>query len=94
MLPVALALIGMRIRYWKATKLSSVLLFLLYGCAIGSIGTPSGGGRNAIMIGYLVSLVAEIYLDWVENINVNSRNSYCEFNIVEDFYVQKLWILL
>ena len=31
-----------------------MLLFsIAYGCAIGSIGTPSGGGRNVIMIGYL-----------------------------------------
>ena len=70
MLPVALALIrnaGLETR--KATKLSSVLLFsIAYGCAIGSIGTPSGGGRNVIMIGYLSEFgMAEIsYLEWMK----------------------------
>tara|TARA_Y100000590_G_scaffold403292_1_gene489851 strand:- start:22382 stop:23797 length:1416 start_codon:yes stop_codon:yes gene_type:complete len=70
MLPVALALIrnaGMDTR--KATKLSTILLFsIAYGCAIGSIGTPSGGGRNVIMIGYLSDFgIAEIsYLDWMK----------------------------
>ena len=70
MLPVALALIrnaGMDTT--KATKLSTILLFsIAYGCAIGSIGTPSGGGRNVIMIGYLSDFgIAEIsYLDWMK----------------------------
>ena len=70
MLPVALALIrNAGLDTGKATKLSSVLLFsIAYGCAIGSIGTPSGGGRNAIMIGYLAEFgMAEIsYLDWIK----------------------------
>ena len=70
MLPVALALIrNSGLDTGKATKLSSVLLFsIAYGCAIGSIGTPSGGGRNAIMIGYLSEFgMAEIsYLDWIK----------------------------
>ena len=70
MLPVALALIrnaGLETR--KATKLSSVLLFsIAYGCAVGSIGTPSGGGRNVIMIGYLAEFgMGKIsYLDWIK----------------------------
>ena len=70
MLPVALALIrNAGLDTGKATKLSSVLLFsIAYGCAISSIGTPSGGGRNAIMIGYLAEFgMAEIsYLDWIK----------------------------
>lgn len=70
MLPVALTLIrnaGLKLN--KATNLSTLLLFsIAYGCAIGSIGTPSGGGRNVIMIGYLSEFgMAKIsYLDWMK----------------------------
>ena len=70
MLPVALALIrntGLSTK--KATNLSTLLLFsIAYGCSIGSIGTPSGGGRNVIMIGYLAEFgMAHIsYLDWMK----------------------------
>ena len=70
MLPVALSLIrnsGMDTN--KPSKLSSLLLFsIAYGCAIGSIGTPSGGGRNVIMIGYLSEFgLANIsYLEWMK----------------------------
>ena len=55
MLPVALSLIkNAGLPLDKSTRLSSLLLFsIAYGCAMGSIGTPSGGGRNVIMIGYL-----------------------------------------
>jgi len=70
MLPVALALIrNAGVGTGKATKLSTLLLFsIAYGCAIGSIGTPSGGGRNVIMIGYLSDFgLAKIsYLDWMK----------------------------
>ena len=56
MLPVALSLIknaGMN-KIRASSNLSTILLFsIAYGAAIGSVGTPSGGGRNAIMIGYL-----------------------------------------
>ncbi|NOZ74209.1 MAG: DASS family sodium-coupled anion symporter [FCB group bacterium] len=54
MLPIAMTLI----RYTKADKeqvrnLSALLLFsIAYGSIIGSIGTPSGGARNAIMLIY------------------------------------------
>ena len=70
MLPVALALIrntGLNTK--KATNLSTLLLFsIAYGCSIGSIGTPSGGGRNVIMIGYLAEFgMGHIsYLDWMK----------------------------
>lgn len=55
MLPIGMSLI----RYTskeveKVRGLSSILLFsIAYGALIGSIGTPSGGGRNAIMMNYL-----------------------------------------
>lgn len=70
MLPVALALIrNAGLDTNKATRLSTLLLFsIAYGCAIGSIGSPSGGGRNVIMIGYLSEFgLAELsYLDWMK----------------------------
>lgn len=70
MLPVALALIkNSGVRTDRSTNLSSALLFsIVYGCAIGSIGTPSGGGRNVIMIGYLseFEMGTISYLDWMK----------------------------
>ena len=70
MLPVALALIrNAGLSTNKATKLSTLLLFsIAYGCAIGSIGTPSGGGRNVIMIGYIseFGMGTISYLDWMK----------------------------
>ena len=70
MLPVALTLIQNTSDDQKTIDhLSSILLFsIAYGCAIGSIGTPSGGGRNVIMIGYIseFGLGNISYLDWIE----------------------------
>lgn len=70
MMPVGLTLIRNTILEGdKNKKLSALLLFsIAYGSAIGSIGTPSGGGRNVIMIGYLEQFgVAEItYLTWMK----------------------------
>jgi sodium-dependent dicarboxylate transporter 2/3/5 len=37
----------------KVRNLAAALLFsIAYGCSVSGIGTPSGGARNAIMIGY------------------------------------------
>ncbi len=54
MLPVAVILITLTSEDPKDVKgLAAVLLFsIAYGCSIAGIGTPSGGARNAIMIGY------------------------------------------
>ncbi len=54
MLPVALTLISLVSKDRKQVRgLAAVLLFsIAYGCSIASIATPSGGARNAIMIGY------------------------------------------
>ena len=54
MLPVAIILITLTSEDPKDVKgLAAVLLFsIAYGCSIAGIGTPSGGARNAIMIGY------------------------------------------
>ena len=52
----------------KVRQLTTLILFsIAYGSAMGSIGTPSGGGRNVIMIGYLSQFgIAEIsYLQWM-----------------------------
>ncbi len=54
MLPVALTLISLTSDDPKKVRnLAAVLLFsIAYGCSIAGIGTPSGGARNAIMVGY------------------------------------------
>ncbi len=54
MLPVAIILITLTSEDPKKVRgLAAVLLFsIAYGCSIAGIGTPSGGARNAIMIGY------------------------------------------
>ena len=54
MLPVGITLITLTSDNPKKVRnLAAVLLFSIsYGCSIASIGTPSGGARNAIMIGY------------------------------------------
>ncbi|MGQ0485859.1 MAG: SLC13 family permease [Hyphomicrobiales bacterium] len=54
MLPVGVTLISLTSSDAKKVKnLAAVLLLSIsYGSAIAGIGTPSGGARNAIMIGY------------------------------------------
>ena len=54
MLPVAIILITLTSDDPDKVKgLAAVLLFAIaYGCSIAGIGTPSGGARNAIMVGY------------------------------------------
>ena len=54
MLPVAITLITLTSNDARQVRgLAAVLLFsVCYGCSIAGIGTPSGGARNAIMVGY------------------------------------------
>ncbi|NQV38688.1 MAG: DASS family sodium-coupled anion symporter [Candidatus Marinimicrobia bacterium] len=54
MLPIGLTLIRFTSEdKEQTTQLSALILFsIAYGCLIGSIGTPSGGGRNVIMMIY------------------------------------------
>ncbi len=54
MLPVAITLITLTSENARDVRnLAAVLLFSIsYGCSVAGIGTPSGGARNAIMIGY------------------------------------------
>jgi sodium-dependent dicarboxylate transporter 2/3/5 len=68
MLPIGMTLIHFTSENDKKVQnLSAVLLFsIAYGCLVGSIGTPSGGGRNVIMIDYLRSSNLSIsYIDWM-----------------------------
>ncbi|MCB2101422.1 MAG: DASS family sodium-coupled anion symporter [Rhodobacterales bacterium] len=54
MLPVGITLITLTSQDpRKVRNLAAVVLFSIsYGCSIAGIGTPSGGARNAIMVGY------------------------------------------
>jgi sodium-dependent dicarboxylate transporter 2/3/5 len=54
MLPVGVTLITLTSDDPKKVRnLAAVLLLsICYGCSVAGIGTPSGGARNAIMIGY------------------------------------------
>ena len=70
MMPVGLALIYNTSTNRAVTKnLAALILFsIAYGSAIGSIGTPSGGGRNVIMIEYWQEFgLADItYFGWMK----------------------------
>ncbi len=55
----------------KVAGLTAALLFsIAYGATIGSIGTPSGGGRNVIMMNYWAEFGAGTvsYLEWMKYI--------------------------
>ncbi len=68
MLPIVMALIKYTSKdREKVQGLSAVLLFAIaYGALIGSIGTPSGGGRNVIIMSYLQEYNVSIsYLRWM-----------------------------
>lgn len=54
----------------KVKNLSSVILFsIAYGCLIGSVGTPSGGGRNVIMLNYFNQAGLTLsYFEWMVKI--------------------------
>lgn len=59
MLPVGITLITLTSDDpKKVRKLAAVILLAIsYGCSVAGIGTPSGGARNAIMIGYWQDLL-------------------------------------
>jgi len=57
MLPVGLALIQGNGGFKNDSNLAKLLLFsIAFGCSIGGLGTPSGGGRNVLMMGFLEEL--------------------------------------
>jgi sodium-dependent dicarboxylate transporter 2/3/5 len=69
MLPLAMTLIRNTSKdHERVRELAAVLLFsIAYGSLIGSIGTPSGGGRNAILITYLQLFDVSIsYIGWMK----------------------------
>ena len=54
MLPVGIAIVNECGGYKKVPRLAKCLMLAIaYGCTIGGFATPSGGGRNVIMIGFL-----------------------------------------
>ena len=54
MLPVGLSLVRNCNNQIPIPKLTALILFAIaYGSTVGSIGTPSGGARNVIMLEYL-----------------------------------------
>lgn len=68
MLPLGLALIHINGGYKNVPNLARLLLFsIAFGCCIGGLGTPSGGGRNVVMIGFLEELydVNISYASWM-----------------------------
>ena len=69
MLPVGITLITLTSDDPKKVRnLAAILLFsIAYGCSVAGIGTPSGGARNAIMIGYWHEFagIKIDYLDWM-----------------------------
>jgi sodium-dependent dicarboxylate transporter 2/3/5 len=70
MLPVGLTLVRFSERKrGSIKKLTAALLFsIAYGATIGSIGTPSGGGRNVIMMNYWAEFGSGTlsYIDWMK----------------------------
>ena len=70
MMPVGLTLVRHASRDpKKIMKLTGLILFsIAYGSAMGSIGTPSGGGRNVIMLGYLsqFEMGSLSYMEWMK----------------------------
>jgi sodium-dependent dicarboxylate transporter 2/3/5 len=70
MLPVGLSLVRNSSQIREIPNLTVLILFsIAYGATIGSIGTPSGGARNAIMIEYWKSItdnaVTLTYPQWI-----------------------------
>ena len=68
MLPIGMTLIRFTSSdFDKVKNLAAAILFsITYGCLIGSAGTPSGGGRNVIMINYFnQSGLSLSYFEWM-----------------------------
>jgi len=54
MLPIGIAIIEMAGGFRKVPQLAKALMLsIAFGAAIGGLATPSGGGRNVVMIGFL-----------------------------------------
>ena len=70
MLPVAITIVNNIDQDQRKVRNISLLLMLsiAYGCAVASIGTPSGGARNAVMLDYWSRLygIKISYLEWMK----------------------------
>ena len=70
MLPVAITIVNNIDENQKNIRnITLMLMFsIAYGCAIASIGTPSGGARNAVMIDYWSRLydIKISYIEWMK----------------------------
>lgn len=59
-------LIGMDLVPMKSNLAKSVMIAAAYGCTIGSLGTPLGGARNPLTIGFLNSQGIEVdFFRWM-----------------------------
>jgi len=70
MLPVALTLIRFTSKKGQTNSglIAALLFSIAYGATIGSIGTPSGGGRNVIMMNYWAEFGSGSlsYIQWMK----------------------------
>ena len=68
MLPVALTLIRFTGKKSNTGLIAALLFSIAYGATIGSIGTPSGGGRNVIMMNYWAEFGSGSlsYIQWMK----------------------------
>lgn len=58
MLPVGIAFIQANGGFRKVPKLAKLLMLsIAFGSAIGGLASPSGGGRNVIMIGFFRDII-------------------------------------
>jgi len=67
MLPVGMGIVGLSGGIDKVPRLGKMLMLAIaYGCVIGGLASPSGGARNALMIGYLQQFdVTVTYGQWL-----------------------------
>lgn len=60
MLPIGIAIVESFGGYKKVPNLAKLIMFSIgFGASIGGVGTPTGGGRNAIMIAFLKETTGE-----------------------------------
>lgn len=66
MLPLVISILRSTGLYKRPNVAAAYMLAIAFGTAVAGLATPSGGGRNVIVIGYLNELydVQVGYLDW------------------------------
>ncbi|HZK17784.1 MAG TPA: DASS family sodium-coupled anion symporter [Clostridia bacterium] len=67
MLPIGIGIVSLSGGIDKAPKMGKLLMLsIAYGCVIGGVASPSGGARNALMIGFLNDLgISVSYGQWL-----------------------------